>query len=123
MSVKPRSPFEPFTTVIGICAGLYAVAFAFGLFSAILGWGRPAGVRGPLTSPEEGQGVPHSPGERRTSRTWRSTLELVDPGRSFKQSTRSGVARDTAAVPTGLGARDRAHLVSLAIGRGTVAPT
>jgi hypothetical protein len=38
MSVKPRSPFEPFTTVIGICAGLYAVAFAFGLFSAILGW-------------------------------------------------------------------------------------
>jgi hypothetical protein len=44
MLVKRRSPYEPFATVIGVCAGLYAVGLPLGLLGAALGWSHLYGL-------------------------------------------------------------------------------
>lgn len=44
MPAKPRSPFEPFATVVGVGACLYIAGLAFSLVSAFLGWGHFYGL-------------------------------------------------------------------------------
>ncbi|MCW2940751.1 MAG: hypothetical protein JWN00_3736 [Actinomycetia bacterium] len=44
MPAKSRSPFEPFATVVAICAGLYVAGLAFSLVSAVLGRGHLYGL-------------------------------------------------------------------------------
>ena len=44
MAAKSRSPFEPFATIVGVCATFWIAGLALGIVGALLGWGHLWGL-------------------------------------------------------------------------------